>query len=146
MVKGIKSASKKQQNLNEQFLGSFLELDGLCCKRFNVTANDITEYINRLNNAKYAPNREEVLQKLVNYRNIRNRFAHEPWYLRTATELTKEDVQWVTAFTKDFKKEKDPIAAYLAEAKKYAKKHPLKMKKLEKEQKKAAKLAAKKAK
>lgn len=148
---GFKSASKKQQKLNEEFLNAFLTIDGLCCQRFNVTANGITEYINRLNNAKYAEGRDEVLAKLVNYRNIRNRFAHEPGYLRTANELNKEDLAWVNDFSKDFKKEKDVLAVYLASAKKFAKtgKGKKLLKQMKKDQaaaEKAAKKAAKKAK
>ena len=142
---GFKNASKKQQKLNENFLNAFLQLDSDCCKRFNVTVNGITEYINRLNNAKYAEGRDEVLAKLVNYRNIRNRFAHEPWYLRTANELTKDDLAWVANFAKAFKKEKDCLATYVASAKKFAKtgKGKKLLKQMKKDQKKAEKKAKK---
>ena len=145
---GFKDASKKQQKLNENFLNAFLQLDSDCCKKFNVTVNGITEYINRLNNAKYAEGRDEVLAKLVNYRNIRNRFAHEPWYLRTANELTKEDLAWVADFAKKFGKEKDCLSVYVASAKKFAKTSKGKklLKQMKKDEAAAAKAAAKAAK
>ena len=145
---GFKDASKKQQKLNENFLNAFLQLDSDCCKKFNVTVNGITEYINRLNNAKYAEGRDEVLAKLVNYRNIHNRFAHEPWYLRTANELTKEDLAWVADFAKKFGKEKDCLSVYVASAKKFAKTSKGKklLKQMKKDEAAAAKAAAKAAK
>ena len=140
---GFKPAAKKQQTLNKEFLNAFLNLDAECCKAYNVTANGVTEYINRLNNAKYAEGRDEVLTKLVNYRNIRNRFAHEAWYLDCATEITKEDLAWVVDFAKKFAKKKDCLNVYVAEAKKFAKSG--KGKKLLKNMKKEEAAAAKKA-
>ncbi len=107
---------------NNKFLKYFLELDKNCCEKFGVASNGVTEYINRLNNARFAPDREEVLPRLVKYRNLRNRFAHEPQALKKCDDITKADVKWVKKFKKATKKKKDPISKYLKKARRYARK------------------------
>ena len=108
------------RKINEKFLGLFLELDKLCCEKFGVATNGVTEYINRLNNARFAPNRDEVLPRLVKYRNLRNRFAHEPQAIRKCDDINKEDVKWVAKFKKATKKKNDPISKYLKKARRFA--------------------------
>ena len=107
---------------NEKFLANFLELDKLCCEKFGVASNGVTEYINRLNNARFAPDRDEVLPRLVKYRNLRNRFAHEPQAIRKCDDITKADIKWVANFKKSVKKKKDPISKYLKKARRFARK------------------------
>ena len=108
------------RKLNEKFVNNFIELDKLCCEKFGVATNGVTEYINRLNNARFAPNRDEVLPQLVKYRNLRNRFAHEPQALRKTSDIAKSDVKWVASFKKSVKKKKDPISKYLKKARRFA--------------------------
>ena len=108
------------RKLNEKFLNNFLELDKLCCEKFGVATNGVTEYINRLNNARFAPERDEVLPRLVKYRNLRNRFAHEPQALRKTSDIAKSDIKWVAKFKKSVKKKKDPISKYLKKARRFA--------------------------
>ena len=110
------------RKLNEKFLNNFLELDKLCCEKFGVATNGVTEYINRLNNARFAPNRDEVLPRLVKYRNLRNRFAHEPQAIRKCDDIAKADIKWVAKFKKSAKKKKDPISKYLKKARRFARK------------------------
>ena len=105
---------------NEKFLNNFLELDKLCCEKFGVATNGVTEYINRLNNARFAPNRDEVLPRLVKYRNLRNRFAHEPQAIRKCDDIAKADIKWVAKFKKTVKGKKDPISKYLKKARRFA--------------------------
>ena len=105
---------------NEKFLNNFLELDKLCCEKFGVATNGVTEYINRLNNARFAPNRDEVLPRLVKYRNLRNRFAHEPQAIRKCDDIAKADIKWVSGFKNSVKKKKDPISKYLKKARRFA--------------------------
>ena len=95
-------------------------MDKVCCEKFGITTGGVGEYINRLNNARFAPDRDEVLPKLVNYRNVRNAFVEDATELRKNGELTKEDLKWVKSFQKDLKKKNDPISVYLKKAKKYA--------------------------
>ena len=108
------------RKLNEKFVNNFIELDKLCCEKFGVASNGVTEYINRLNNARFAPNRDEVLPELVKYRNLRNRFAHEPQALRKTSDIAKSDIKWVAKFKKSVKKKKDPISKYLKKARRFA--------------------------
>ena len=110
------------RKLNEKFLNNFLELDKLCCEKFGVATNGVTEYINRLNNARFAPNRDEVLPRLVKYRNLRNRFAHEPQAIRKCDDIAKSDIKWVANFKKSVKGKKDPISKYLKKARRFARK------------------------
>ena len=110
------------RKINEKFLNNFLELDKLCCEKFGVATNGVTEYINRLNNARFAPNRDEVLPRLVKYRNLRNRFAHEPQAIRKCDDITKADVKWVVKFKKSVKGKKDSISKYLKKARRFARK------------------------
>ena len=109
-----------KRSINEKFLNTYIELDKLCCEKFGVASNGVTEYINRLNNARFAPNRDEVLPNLVKYRNLRNRFAHEPEAIRKADDISKADIKWVADLKKTVKGKKDPISKYLKKAKKFA--------------------------
>lgn len=118
--------SKVSKRLNERFLKSFLELDKLCCDKFGVTTGGVTEYINRLNNARFAPDRDIVLPRLVKYRNIRNLFAHEPGAIRKSEEVTKEDVNWLFRFRLDMQKKRDPISKYLRKARRFARARKIK--------------------
>ena len=108
------------RKLNEKFLKRYLELDKLCCEKFGVAVNGVTEYINRLNNAKFAAKRDVVLPKLAKYRNLRNRFAHEPQAIRKCKDIKKKDIKWVVNFKKSVKGKKDPISKYLKKARRFA--------------------------
>ena len=108
------------RKLNEQFLTSYTVLDKNCCEKFGVSSGGITEYINRLNNARFAPGREEALPRLVRYRNLRNKMAHEIGSLRKMNDVTKSDVTWLKKFDKDVSRRRDPISSYLKKARRYA--------------------------
>ena len=108
------------RRLNERFLASYRELDKDCCEKFGVATGGITEYINRLNNARFAPGREEALPRLVRYRNLRNKMAHELGSLRKMNDVVKADVKWLRKFDKDIIKHRDPISSYLKRARRYA--------------------------
>jgi len=114
------------KRLNEHFLASFIALDKDCCEKFGVASGGVTEYINRLNNARFAPGREDALPRLVKYRNIRNKMAHEIGSLRRSSEVTKSDIAWLRKFDKDIIKRKDPISAYLKRARRYARRRRIK--------------------
>ena len=113
------------RRINEAFLTTYMELDKDCCDKFGVTTGGVTEYINRLNNARFAPGRDDVLPRLVRYRNIRNKFAHEVAALRRVDEITKVDVNWLRSFNKDVLRRRDPISVYLRKARKYARRRKL---------------------
>ncbi len=112
-----RTLSKKN---NEAFLNYYIELDKVCCAKFGVATGGVGEYINRLNNARFAPNRDDVLPRLVRYRNIHKRFYYEPGAMRKDNEITKDDIKWLARFKRDVEKKKDPISLYLKKAKRYA--------------------------
>ena len=105
-----------KKKLNQSFINLYEQFDKICCEKFGITSGGATEYINRLNNARFAPNRDEILPKLVTYRNIRNRFIADETLIKKADELNKEDLTWLREFVKELQKQKDPISAYLKKA------------------------------
>ena len=112
--------SKKQKRLNETFLNAYIEVDKVCCQKFGISTGGVTDYINRLINARFAPGRDEVLPKLVKYRNARNKLAHEEGALENDTEIIKPDIKWLEGFKKNLDRKKDPFSVYLRKARKYA--------------------------
>ena len=107
------------RRVNEKFLELYMELDRLCCERFGKQNGGVTEYINRLNNARFAPDRDEVLPRLVNYRSIKYRFAGDVGIMKRSDELSGKDLDWMRRFVKYFRKKKDPISAYVKRARRY---------------------------
>jgi hypothetical protein len=101
-------------------LNKYIELDKVLCEKFGVVTGGVAEYINRLNNARFAPDREEVLPRLVRYRNVHKRFAYEPGAIRKSDDIVKDDIRWVSRFRKDVLKKRDPISKYLRKARRYA--------------------------
>ena len=108
------------KRINEAFLTEYMELDKICCEKFGVSTGGATEYINRLTSARFAPCRDDILPRLIDYRNMRNKLAHEVDALRRSDELTKADLKWLNTFCKDITKKKDPISIYLRKARSYA--------------------------
>jgi hypothetical protein len=108
------------KRINEKFLTCYMELDKNCCDKFGIATGGTTEYINRLNNARFAPGRDDALPRLVKYRNIRNKIAHEIGSIRKINDITKVDIAWIKKFNKDIIRRKDPISLYLKKARRYA--------------------------
>ena len=111
--------------INEKFLDAFIALDKVCCAKFGVSTGGVTDYVNRLISARFAPGRDTVLPKLVRYTNIRNRLAHEAGAMKQIDEVTKADVKWIREFEKTLNKKKDPISLYLRKARRYARRRKL---------------------
>ena len=107
--------------LNSLFLNSYIELDKICSQKFGKSSGGVTEYINRLVNSRFAPMRDDVLPRLLKYRNARNRIAHEEGALAQMNEITKLDLKWLDSFKSDLLKKRDPLSVYLRKARKYAK-------------------------
>lgn len=111
--------SRASRRLNEKFLDCYMVADRLCCSKFGIAVGGITEYVNRLSNVRYTNGREDVLPKLVRYRGIRNRFAHESGAIKRSDEITKADIKWIKGFSKELTKKRDPISVYLRRERKY---------------------------
>ena len=108
------------KKINKKFLKLFVELDSNCCDKLGVKAGGVTEYINRLESARFAPKRDKVLDALNKYRNVRNVLAHDAKAIKKNKILIKRDLKWIKKFIKSLKRKKDPISAYLRKARKYA--------------------------
>ena len=108
------------KKINKKFLKLYVELDSHCCDRLGVKAGGVTEYINRLESAKFAPKRDETLDSLNKYRNVRNILANDPKAMKKSKILTKYDLKWIKKFNKTLKKKKDSISSYLKKARKFA--------------------------
>ena len=102
---------------NEKFYNEYLALDALLAGRLGLKRGGVTEYINRLGSNTSVPNRDATLKKLVHYRGIRNKMAHEADALRKLEGVTGEDIKWVKSFAKDVTKGRDPLSRYLKKPK-----------------------------
>jgi hypothetical protein len=76
-------------------------------------------YINKLVQERFVPEREEILPRLIRYRNLRNKLAHEDGALNGITEIEKGDMKWIQSFAKTVSKKKDPISLYEGRADRY---------------------------
>lgn len=105
---------------NTAFFAAYIELDNACAKALEVKKGGVSAYISQLVESRYAPGRSETLPKLVEYRKIRNKMAHEEGALSDLREVSKADVQWLNRFTKQVEKGRDPISLYHKKANRFA--------------------------
>ena len=99
------------------FFNAYLELDKACAKLLEVSRGGATAYINKLAELRFAPERSEVLPKLLKYRKIRNIIAHEEGAFSEVDEITKADIKWINRFTASVNKKRDPVSRYERKAK-----------------------------
>ncbi len=97
---------------NLAFFNAYLELDKACAKALGISKSGVTSYINCLVESRYAPDRNEVLRKLIKYRKFRNIIAHEAGAMSEFNEITKEDIKWVNKFASKMTRKQDPISRY----------------------------------
>ena len=109
------------RKINEAFFEEYKVLGDICCRKFGTEKNGVTEYITRLNNARFAPMRDDVLPRLVKYRNVHNSIAHNEKAIYEISDITKSDVKWIKYFVKLMEKKKDPLSLYLRKARRHAK-------------------------
>ena len=98
--------------INLAFFNAYLELDKACAKALGISKSGVTSYINCLVESRYAPDRNDVLRKLIKYRKFRNIIAHEAGAMSEFNEITKEDIKWVNKFASKMTKKQDPISRY----------------------------------
>ena len=99
--------------INSKFYNEYLALDSLLASKLGLKRGGVTEYINRLGTNSAVPERDATLSKLVHYRGIRNKMAHEEGALRKLEGVKREDIKWVKTFAKQVKSGKDPLSRYL---------------------------------
>ena len=63
--------------INMSFFNAYLELDKICAQRLEINRGGVSAYIGRLVELRFAPNRSEVLPRLLKYRKLRNRYFYE---------------------------------------------------------------------
>ena len=102
------------------FFNAYLELDKACAKLLEVSRGGATAYINKLAELRFAPERSEVLPKLLKYRKLRNIIAHEEGAFSEVDEITKADIKWINRFTASVNKKRDPVSRYERKARIYS--------------------------
>lgn len=106
--------------INMSFFKAYLELDKICAERLGVERNGVTAYINSLVELRFAPDRSEVLPRLIKYRKARNIIAHEDRAFDQLDGLNKADVKWINKFAKQVSRKLDPVSRYERKARRYA--------------------------
>ena len=106
--------------INMSFFNAYLELDKVCAQMLDIKRGGVSAYINRLVELRFAPDRNEVLPKLLRYRKLRNVIAHEENAFADLSEITKADVKWLTRFSKSITMRTDPVSRYERKSKFYA--------------------------
>ena len=112
-----------KRKINIAFLEAYISVETLCAERYSKKSGGVTEYINRLIEARCALKRDEFLTKLVRYRNLRNRFAHEEGALSADNGIARADVSWLKKFKRALESGRDPVARYVKKEKRYARWH-----------------------
>lgn len=108
-----------KKKINNNFTKAYSQMESQCQEKFGVSAGGVDKYIERLESARFAPDREDVLGKLSQYQSLSQRLESDPNAMKQIKEIEKNDVQWVKGFGDDLKKKKDPISRYLKSARKY---------------------------
>ena len=108
------------KRINDLFLVRYIELDHECSEKLGTVSGGISEYINRLNDAKYVAGKDEVLPRLMRYRSARNRFAHEPGAIRKSDEILRSDVKWISRFRRDVSGGRDPLSRFVRKSRNHA--------------------------
>ncbi len=106
--------------INMSFFKAYIELDKVCADRLGVEKNGVSAYINSLVELRFAPERSEVLPRLIKYRKARNIIAHEDGAIDQLDELTKDDIKWLNRFAKSVSHKRDPISRYERKARRYS--------------------------
>ena len=101
-----------QSKINQNFLGAYIKLDRTCSEKFGGRYG-VTEYINKLTDARFVIGRKEVLPLLAKYRKIRNKLAHEPDALEKLDTVSRDDIKWLEKFERRVAKGRDPLSKYL---------------------------------
>lgn len=106
--------------INMSFFNAYLELDKVCAQRLDVSRGGVSAYIGRLVELRFAPERSEVLPKLLKYRKIRNIIAHEEGAFSESFDITKADIKWLNHFSKSVARKTDPVSRYERKARVYS--------------------------
>ena len=114
-----------RKDLNEEFLAAYERADRVCCEKFGVPDQGCLTYINRLNAARFAPRRDEVLTPLVHAYDLYQRGTNEAAtssqkrsvVFSSGAVVMREDLLWVKRFARSVDRKRDPLSLYLKRAK-----------------------------
>lgn len=106
--------------INMDFFNAYLKLDKACAQRLDISRGGVSAYIGRLVEYRFAPDRSEVLPKLIKYRNYRNVIAHEENAMADLSEITKADIQWLNRFSRSVAAKRDPVSRYERKARRFS--------------------------
>ena len=104
------------KRITEAFFEEYSILDKLCLKKLGVEKMGVSEYIKRLNNARFAPSRDEVLPRLVKIKSIVTNLTQEDG----TADISKNEVKWLHSFSRSIEKKRDPLSLYLKRAHRHA--------------------------
>ena len=102
--------------ITEAFFEEYSTLDKLCLKKLGVEKMGVSEYIKRLNNARFAPSRDEVLPHLTRIKSIVTNLTEEDG----TADIPKSEVKWLRSFSRSIEKKRDPLSLYLKRAHRHA--------------------------
>ena len=98
-----------KKKINNNFTKAYSQMESQCQEKFGVSAGGVNKYIERLESARFAPDREDVLGKLSMYQNLSQRFENDPSAAKRVKEISKSDIQWVKKFGDSVKKKNVPL-------------------------------------
>ena len=102
---------------NKDFIKTFAEVETLCCHKFGVENGGIAYYYDKIEKARFAPDRQDTMDRLSKYIEV-NAYLEKKSSNKTALE--KDDIKWLKDFAKKLEKKKDPMSEYLRKARNYA--------------------------
>ncbi len=104
---------------DQAFFDIYYSVDKKCCKKFGVEKDGVNEYITKLENARFAPHREEVLSVLTKCKNLNAGSSLKDGNPKKYAGILKSATKWLKSFDKKLKGKRDPLALYLKKARRY---------------------------
>ena len=99
---------------NDDFMEIYKRIDAFCRDAYQVEKG-LTTYIDKMkeisDGSRYVSGWDLTLRRLIDYRHIRNNYAHEVG--STAMDICEEaDIEWLKKFYKSLMDAQDPLAVY----------------------------------
>ncbi len=104
---------------DQAFFDIYYSVDKRCCKKFGIEKDGVSEYLTRLENARFAPHREEVLSILTKCKNLNSGSSLKDGDAKKYAGILKSAIKWLKKFDKKLKGKKDPLSLYLKKARRY---------------------------
>jgi len=98
-----------KSKINRNFFHSYLELEEALNRLLGVERGGVSAYIDALDSLS-SQDASEIRRRLVRYRRIRNRLAHEADAFGTISEISPNDVKWLASFKRLAATKKDPLS------------------------------------